>query len=124
MKQQTSEQLAARRREAANLAHPNLAQSGWTQAAIAKQLQVPQGTVCVPQRYGMIGVQPPEAPPPQKAERPSSVERDGQEFRSSSPAAVEQAADEGLSERSPHVVARWCAERSVWRNMAQHSASQ
>src|SRR5437868_7840262 len=40
MKKQTSEQLDARRREAAGLAL-----KGWTQAAIAQKLQVPQGTV-------------------------------------------------------------------------------
>src|SRR5579872_1093089 len=40
MKRQTSQKVAARRREAANLAH-----KGWTQAAIASHLKVPQGTV-------------------------------------------------------------------------------
>lgn len=40
MKRTTGRQLAARRREVANLAH-----SGWTQAAIASHLKIPQGTV-------------------------------------------------------------------------------
>ena len=40
MKKTTSPQLAARRREVANLTH-----KGWTQAAIASHLKIPQGTV-------------------------------------------------------------------------------
>src|SRR5690242_12906790 len=40
MKRQTRQQLAARRREAAALAHED-----WTQAAIAGYLKIPQGTV-------------------------------------------------------------------------------
>jgi hypothetical protein len=40
MKRQTSQELAARRREVVNLAH-----KGWTQAAIASHLKIPQGTV-------------------------------------------------------------------------------
>jgi FixJ family two-component response regulator len=40
-KRQTSQQLNARRREVVNLTH-----KGWTQAAIASHLQIPQGTVC------------------------------------------------------------------------------
>lgn len=40
MKPQTSQQLAARRREVVSLTH-----KGWTQEAIASHLQIPQGTV-------------------------------------------------------------------------------
>src|SRR5579859_5516027 len=40
MKRQTHQRVSARRRDVANLAL-----KGWTQAAIARQLQVPQGTV-------------------------------------------------------------------------------
>ena len=40
MKRKTGQQLAARRREVANLA-----QKGWTQAAVANHLKIPQGTV-------------------------------------------------------------------------------
>jgi hypothetical protein len=40
MKRQTSQQLAARRREVVSLTH-----KGWTQAAIASHLKIPQGTV-------------------------------------------------------------------------------
>jgi hypothetical protein len=40
MKRQTSQQLVARRREVVSLAH-----KGWTQAAIASHLKIPQGTV-------------------------------------------------------------------------------
>src|SRR6478752_3891138 len=40
MKRPVSPQLAARRREVANLAH-----KGWTQAVIASHLKIPQGTV-------------------------------------------------------------------------------
>ena len=40
MKRRTRQQLAARRREVAHLAL-----QGWTQTAIAQQLQIPQGTV-------------------------------------------------------------------------------
>jgi hypothetical protein len=48
MKRQTSQQLSARRREAANLAHDlahDLAHKGWRQAASARHLKVPPGTV-------------------------------------------------------------------------------
>jgi hypothetical protein len=45
MKRPFSPQLAARRREVAILAHPNRAHTGWTQAAIASHLKIPQGTV-------------------------------------------------------------------------------
>jgi hypothetical protein len=52
MKRQTSQQRSARRREAANLAHdlaPDLAHDlvhrGWTQAASASHLNLPQGAV-------------------------------------------------------------------------------
>ena len=40
MKRKASQQLAARRREVARLNH-----KGWTQAAIARHLKIPQGTV-------------------------------------------------------------------------------
>ena len=40
MKRQASHQLAARRREVVRLVH-----KGWTQAAIARQLKIPPGTV-------------------------------------------------------------------------------
>ena len=40
MKRQASHQLAARRREVVRLVH-----KGWTQAAIARHLKIPQGTV-------------------------------------------------------------------------------
>ena len=41
MKRQTSQQLAARRREVVSLTH-----KGWTQAAIASHWKIPWGTVC------------------------------------------------------------------------------
>ena len=40
MNRQASQQLAARRREVVSLTH-----QGWTQAAIARHLKIPQGTV-------------------------------------------------------------------------------
>ena len=40
MKRQTSQQLVSRRREVVSLTH-----KGWTQAAIASHLNIPQGTV-------------------------------------------------------------------------------
>ena len=39
MKRQTSQQLVSRRREVVSLTH-----KGWTQAAIASHLKIPQGT--------------------------------------------------------------------------------
>jgi hypothetical protein len=45
MKRQTSQQLAARRREVVSPAHSNLVHGGWPQAAIASHLKIPQGTV-------------------------------------------------------------------------------
>ena len=45
MIRQTSQEFAARRRAVVSLARSNLVHGGWTQAAIASHLKIPQGAV-------------------------------------------------------------------------------